>query len=412
MKVSDVTKRNILDELKQNDIKWHGRLTEIEFLNRMFNLRELPSSDQRFKDMEGDVWQHRVNNFDWEDDWWVMTDSRLNLNSDDIFLQFLCEMTHPLVREKDSDVKYLVDLFNTHLEVDGWQIAKKKSISGRPVFTALLLDTNIDIENKNTISHEFVREQLNKCEQKVNEGDYDGAITNARSLLEGVFDDIYQRITGVAAENNSGKLLDKYSDIKKLLNLATDKDSKDAANVILRNLTSLIDGIDKLGNKMGDRHIRKVRPEKYHARLCVNSAKTLTDFFYSILDHQFKDKENLYEAIILELNSNKRFLGKDDLSKDDTISKLKNRHGGILNGIIKDRFINEYEIDCFRQSDIFFAAMEIYHDLLKREDIAKIFEKHKTNGQACGLLYYLRSVQKEAPFLLNDEVRKYLKENE
>jgi hypothetical protein len=36
----------------------------------------LPSNDPRFNDAAGDIWQHRINNFDWDIDW-VFYDSYL-----------------------------------------------------------------------------------------------------------------------------------------------------------------------------------------------------------------------------------------------------------------------------------------------------------------------------------------------
>jgi len=36
------------------------------------------------------------------------------------------------------------------------------------------------------LSHAFIIEQIEKCRTKTSQGDYDGAITNARSLVEAV----------------------------------------------------------------------------------------------------------------------------------------------------------------------------------------------------------------------------------
>jgi len=54
-----------------------------------------------------------VNNFDWDDSW-IVSDQRFNLlHCDDmIFLQFLCEMLHPIVRPEMPEVNKLLQLFN------------------------------------------------------------------------------------------------------------------------------------------------------------------------------------------------------------------------------------------------------------------------------------------------------------
>ncbi len=94
------------------------------------------SADGRFRNAAGDIHQHRVNNWDWEDDW-VFTDSRFDLmhGPDDKFLQFLCEMVHP-VRPDTDEVEQLVAFFNKKLAADGWALSATDHMSRHPVFTA------------------------------------------------------------------------------------------------------------------------------------------------------------------------------------------------------------------------------------------------------------------------------------
>jgi hypothetical protein len=83
MKISQITRRDIVDAIAVEKINWSGRLEESEFLSRLFNLAAIESYDGRFDDVAGDIWQHRVNNDDWGDDW-VFSDARFNLmNGDD-----------------------------------------------------------------------------------------------------------------------------------------------------------------------------------------------------------------------------------------------------------------------------------------------------------------------------------------
>ncbi len=90
MQISQITRRDIVDAISVEKINWSGRMEESEFLSRLFNLSSLPSNDHRFKDAAGDIWQHRVNNFDWEDDW-IFYDGRFSLmnGDDETFLAFL-----------------------------------------------------------------------------------------------------------------------------------------------------------------------------------------------------------------------------------------------------------------------------------------------------------------------------------
>lgn len=138
MEVSQVTRRDIVDAMLVEDVNWSGRLEEPEFLSRIYDLSSLPSTDGRFSDAAGDIWQHRVNNpGDWESDW-VFYDRRFNLlnGDDDLFLRFLCETVHPVVRPDAVEAERLVQLFNSFLKSDGFALVERSRISGRPVYVA------------------------------------------------------------------------------------------------------------------------------------------------------------------------------------------------------------------------------------------------------------------------------------
>lgn len=116
-------------------VDWAGRLSESEFLGRLYDLSSLPSTDRRIKDAAGDIRQHRENWTDWDDDW-IFYDSRFNLlhGPDDEFLRFLSETVHPVVCSESDRAQSLVVQYNSHLRKDGWEIVETGMISERPVF--------------------------------------------------------------------------------------------------------------------------------------------------------------------------------------------------------------------------------------------------------------------------------------
>jgi len=120
-RISPVTRRDIADAVIAEGIDWSGRLDEPAFLSRMFDLSVLPSDDSRFKDAAGDIWQHRVNNFDWDSDW-IFYDRRFNLSAgdDEVFLRFLCETLHPVVRTDPTESEKIRQLYNQFLRNDGY----------------------------------------------------------------------------------------------------------------------------------------------------------------------------------------------------------------------------------------------------------------------------------------------------
>jgi AbiJ N-terminal domain 3 len=55
------TRVNIIDGLRIDNVIWPGKLGDIDFLARIYDLQGLPSYDSRYKDAAGDIYQHRVN---------------------------------------------------------------------------------------------------------------------------------------------------------------------------------------------------------------------------------------------------------------------------------------------------------------------------------------------------------------
>jgi AbiJ N-terminal domain 3 len=111
MRISPITHQDIFDAIAIEKINWSGRLEEAAFLSRLYNLACLPSYDPRFADAAGDIWQHRVNNYDWDEDW-VFYDERFNLmnGDDETLLAFLCETIHPVVRADPTEAERICQL--------------------------------------------------------------------------------------------------------------------------------------------------------------------------------------------------------------------------------------------------------------------------------------------------------------
>jgi hypothetical protein len=144
--ITEVTRRNIIDYLTASGTSWAGRLPEDEFLARLYDLSDLPSTDHRFRNAASDIRQHRLNWSDWPDDW-VFYDARFNLlrDSDEAFLRFLCETIHPVVRPDSVEAREMAVIYKNELQADGWRIVEGKQISGRPIFVAERLRGRTDI---------------------------------------------------------------------------------------------------------------------------------------------------------------------------------------------------------------------------------------------------------------------------
>jgi hypothetical protein len=139
--ITAVTRRDIFDFLREDAGPWWGRLDEVNFLEALYDLDALPSSDPRHATAAAaaaeDIIRHRVANLDWDDDW-VFSDSRFQLSdgADPVLLDFLARMAHPLVRPDTGQATKLVTRLNSLLAPDGWELRASGFISGRPVYAA------------------------------------------------------------------------------------------------------------------------------------------------------------------------------------------------------------------------------------------------------------------------------------
>lgn len=144
----------------------------------------------------------------------------------------------------------------------------------------------VEAQRVNELSHDFIKEQIQKCHQKIETGDYNGAITNSRSLAEAVMIVIIETAEGKEIKND-GKLDNLYKQVKKILNLTFDpKVLPPTVIQILSGLDSISSGLTGLSNNSGDRHANKFKTQKHHARLSVNATMTLVDFLLDSRDYQ------------------------------------------------------------------------------------------------------------------------------
>ncbi len=152
MRITEVTRRRLIEGLDQRRTAWSGVPDEAEFLGRLYDLDALPSTDSRFSSARGDVYQHRVlNPFDWEDDW-IFSDPRFGLaDSDDALVRFLAEMLHPAVRTDLAEVEDLRAFLNSVLSHDGYEIIQTGDISGAPVFEGRRTGSGVRGSMKNII---------------------------------------------------------------------------------------------------------------------------------------------------------------------------------------------------------------------------------------------------------------------
>ncbi len=153
-----------------------------------------------------------------------------------------------------------------------------------------LMESLINVEEVSILSNEYLEKQINKCINKINNDDYDGAITNARTMIEELLLNIEEKITG-KREKNEGDLPKIYKRVRKLLSLEPNDSSIDnSLNEIMIGFNNIINGLSGISNNSGDRHATTYRPDKRHAILVVNSCLTMCKFLISSYEYQFVTK--------------------------------------------------------------------------------------------------------------------------
>ena len=185
---------------------------------------------------------------------------------------------------QEAQLDKIVDYLNKFLAYDGYRLKKDER---RNRYEVVCLDGGIvPNENLDTLSDQFINDQIRKAREKLAQDDYDGAITNVRSLVEAFQEEIIRR-SGAEVSKYDGDLLKLYRKTKQVLNLDPSEQPSDILKQILTGLNSIVSGLSGMSNKMGDRHSRTYKPSRHHAKLAINVAFTFCEF---LLDsHKYQE---------------------------------------------------------------------------------------------------------------------------
>ena len=177
----------------------------------------------------------------------------------------------------DAAAQYL----NEYLKYDGLVVVRHGDLWRVRNLSGGLVELDASTESSAIISHVFIEDQIRKCSDKVFEGDYAGAITNARSLIEAVLRALEAQLHPAPPEYD-GDLPKLWRRVRKRMNLDAGDKVSDALRQMLGGLTSVVIGLAILRNQMGDAHAPTHVATRAHAVLAVNAAKTLTNYLVSV----------------------------------------------------------------------------------------------------------------------------------
>ena len=140
------------------------------------------------------------------------------------------------------------------------------------------------------IDRAYIKDLAGRANKDIDEGNFDSAITKARTILEETFCYVIEKKGEVPSDSGDiGKL---YGQVKTLYNMHADKNLDKRINTLLSGLEKIISAIAEMRNKESDSHgvgSKRIGIADYHTRLFVNSAIAMADFILSV--YQNADRE-------------------------------------------------------------------------------------------------------------------------
>lgn len=263
IQITTVTRQLIADEMQIAKLWYPGRQSEPDFLGRIFDLKSLPSRDSRYSNAYDDIYQHVVNNNDWDYNW-IYSDPRINILhcDDNLYLKFLSGTLHPLVRTSQEEVSQLLEIYNKHLSADGFEVAQTDEISGKPVFKGRQKIigqghlTAKKVEIKKYLNTSYVNNKITIMNDAVYK-DTDIAIGTAKELLETTCKSILkQRGQEINTDWTLPQLLKETTAILDFKPKETQDPEKAEKSIrqMLGGITSIVHGATELRNAYGTGH--------------------------------------------------------------------------------------------------------------------------------------------------------------
>lgn len=146
----------------------------------------------------------------------------------------------------------------------------------------------VEAEVPEELTYEHILESVEKCDNRINAGDYSGAVTSAKTLVEGVCKEILHKFSDTKVDNKTD-LPALFSQVRDKLNLdPSDPKLDKALKEVLTGLIKVVSGITEIRNKRGDSHLLLYKIHRHHALMVVNSAKTVVTFLFNTYEYQLE----------------------------------------------------------------------------------------------------------------------------
>jgi hypothetical protein len=293
-KISKGSRLRIADEMSKAKIWYHGLQAEPDFLSRLFDLKSLKSRDSRYNNAYDDIYQHMVNNSDWDNNW-VYTDPRTNLlyADDSFYLEFLSTTLLDVVRLDQQETDRLLDIYNRNLAEDGFEIIQTIDSFGNQIYNgqvkilgqAELASKNAEI--KKYLDSDYVRNKIHIMNDAVI-SDTDLAIGTAKELLETMCKSILKQKNIVPDSNWTLIQLLKTTTSNldfRPQDSTNPEEAEKSIKQILSGISSIVHGFSELRNRYGTGHGKDSDfkgLDSIYAKLFVGLISDVVIFYLSV----------------------------------------------------------------------------------------------------------------------------------
>lgn len=148
-------------------------------------------------------------------------------------------------------------------------------------------ELNIETPTMEVIDRDYIRGLYERASKDIDEGNFDSAITKCRTLIEEVF--CYAIEQAEETPTDSGDIQKLYNQVKNLYNMHSNKDMDKRINNLLSGLNKIVSSIAEMRNENSDSHgvgSKRINIEEHHARLILNSASTIAEFFLAVVNRK------------------------------------------------------------------------------------------------------------------------------
>ena len=147
-------------------------------------------------------------------------------------------------------------------------------------------DIKIETPKIKNMDGKYIQSKANQAKLHMEQGQYDTALTQARTILEEVFCYVLERknIEPIA----TGKIGELYKQVREVYNMHIDDNTDKRVKKLISGLNSIVDAIAEMRNNISDAHgqgTKRISISDYHAKLAVNSAIIISDFILSVYEH-------------------------------------------------------------------------------------------------------------------------------